>query len=166
MKIAYRTLHHCFIMQFCLIYHGVYQRAGTDAVDAIIAGAVEQSRFLGLLMVKNVLTYITTNGGGEIKIHSLAQDKRAREEMTHFESWVRNIQKHGIYAPFARVLGLPGVTHWTQTIPSSICPCTWCFLSLSKYDCQGEHWHFDIKLWKKQLIRMNSNYRASTIEEK
>lgn len=112
MKIACRTFHHCFIMGFCLIYHALYHRAGTDAVDAIIVGAVEQSRLSGLLMVKNVLTYIITNGGGEIKIYPLARDKlRTREEMTRFESYVRNIQKHGTYVPSARVLGLPGMTH-------------------------------------------------------
>lgn len=110
MKIACRTLHHCFLMGFCLIYHALYHRAGTDAVDAIIVGAAEQSRFSGLLMVKNVLTYIITNGGGEIKIYPLAQEKRTRE-MTRFESCVRDIQKHGIYVPSERVLGIPGMTH-------------------------------------------------------
>lgn len=61
-------------------------------------------------MVKNVLTYTMTNKEGDIKIHPLAGDKQTREELARFAYGVRNLQKHGICAPFARVLGLPGVT--------------------------------------------------------
>lgn len=37
-----------------------------------------------------------------------------REEMTHFEYCLRNIQKHGSYTLFARVLGLPRSTQIEQ----------------------------------------------------
>lgn len=60
-------------------------------------------------MAKSVLTYIITKEGGAIKRHFPARDRQTKEEMARFESCVRNIQNHGIYAPFARVLGLPGV---------------------------------------------------------
>lgn len=74
-----------------------------------MAGAVEQSHFSGLSMASNVLPYIVTKEGGAIEIHPAARRRRTKEEMARFESCVPNIQTHGIYAPFARVLGPPGV---------------------------------------------------------